>query len=368
MSTTLNVPVPQADATGALVERILEASIATMDLACVHIGSRLGLYEALRGTGPLTSAQVAARTGLDERYVREWLEQQVVAGVLAVEDAGADAPGRRFSLPEAHVEVLLEPESLNCLAGLARATIGVLSPLEQLVAAFRTGEGVPYPDFGPDTREGIAEMNRPMFANQLGAEWLPALGDVHARIRAADAPRVADLACGCGWSTIALARAYPSATVHGFDVDEASIARARDNVAAAGLEERVRFFVQDASDEGLDGSYDLATIFEAVHDMSHPVEALESARRLVAGRGCVLVADERVAERFSAEADPVERLCYGFSVLHCLAVGREDASSAGTGTVMRPGTLRDYARRAGFSGAQVLPVEHDFWWLYRLDP
>ena len=130
MSTTLNVPVPQADATGALVERILEASIATMDLACVHIGSRLGLYEALRGTGPLTSAQVAARTGLDERYVREWLEQQVVAGVLAVEDAGADAPGRRFSLPE-------EADTEHAKASFSHGVLKIATP-KKAEAAPRT--------------------------------------------------------------------------------------------------------------------------------------------------------------------------------------------------------------------------------------
>jgi 2-polyprenyl-3-methyl-5-hydroxy-6-metoxy-1,4-benzoquinol methylase len=165
---------------------------------------------------------------------------------------------------------------------------------------------------------------------------------------------------------VSLAAAYPLARVDGFDSDEASVAAARALAAERGVGDRVRAFVQDASDEGLDGEYDLVTIFEALHDMAHPVEALRSARRMLAPGGSVIVADERVADRFGAPADEIERLNYGFSVLHCLAVGREDDHSACTGTVMRAGTVERYARDAGFAGFEVLPIEHDFWRFYRL--
>jgi SAM-dependent methyltransferase len=224
---------------------------------------------------------------------------------------------------------------------------------------------VPYPDFGPDTREGIAAFNRPMFVNQLAQEWLPAVPEVHERLRSAPS-RIADIACGQGWSSVSLAAAYPLARVDGFDSDEASVAAARALAAERGLGDRVRAFVQDASDDGLDGEYDLVTIFEALHDMAHPVEALRSARRMLAPGGSVIVADERVADRFGAPADEIERLNYGFSVLHCLAVGREDDHSACTGTVMRADTVERYARDAGFAGFEVLPIEHDFWRFYRL--
>ena len=149
-------------------------------------------------------------------------------------------------------------------------------------------------------------------------------------------------------------------------MDAASIDAARANVAAAGLADRVRPTVQDASDPQLGDRYDLVTIFEALHDMNHPVEALRAARGMLAEGGSVLVADERVAERFSPPGDEIERLNYGWSILHCLAVGMMDADSAGTGTVIRPDTVRAYAAEAGFARVDVLPIEHDFWRFYRL--
>jgi 2-polyprenyl-3-methyl-5-hydroxy-6-metoxy-1,4-benzoquinol methylase len=361
MSTT-EAPAPPQE---AFAERMFGALIATMELACVHIGDRLGLYAALDEGGPQTSAELAARAGVDERYCREWLEQQAAAAVLEVEDAGAPAHDRRFRLPDGHREGLLDPDSLLYAGAMARIGMGVLHPLDAMIEAFRTGEGVPYPDYGPDTREGIAAFNRPMFVNQLAQEWLPAAPQLHERLRSGPS-RIADVACGQGWSSVSLAAAYPLARVDGFDSDEASVAAARALAAEKGLEDRVRVFLQDASDEGLGGEYDLVTIFEALHDMAHPVEALRAARRMLAPGGSVMVADERVADRFGAPADEVERLNYGFSVLHCLAVGREDDHSACTGTVIRAETVERYAREAGFAGFEIMPVEHDFWRFYRL--
>jgi SAM-dependent methyltransferase len=366
MSTTeAPAAAPAAAPAEAFAERLFGALIATLELACVHIGDRLGLYGALDAGGPQTSAELAGRAGVDERYCREWLEQQAAAGILEVDDAAAPGGRRRFRLPEGHREGLLDQDSLLYAAAMARIGMGVLHPLDAMIEAFRTGEGVPYPDYGPDTREGIAAFNRPMFVNQLAQEWLPAVPAVHERLRSAPS-RIADIACGQGWSSVSLAAAYPLARVDGFDSDEASVAAARALAAERGVGDRVRAFVQDASDEGLDGEYDLVTIFEALHDMAHPVEALRSARRMLAPGGSVIVADERVADRFGVPGDEIERLNYGFSVLHCLAVGREDDHSACTGTVMRADTVERYARDAGFAGFEVLPVEHDFWRFYRL--
>ena len=130
----------------------------------------------------------------------------------------------------------------------------------------------------------------------------------------------------------------------------------------------MRPVVHDASDPKLGGRYDLITIFEALHDMNHPVGALQAARNSLAEGGSVVIADERVAERFIAPGDELERFNYGWSVLHCLAVGLLDEDSAGTGTVMRPDTVRAYAAEAGFGRVEVLPIEHDFWRFYRLVP
>src|SRR5262249_50842353 len=151
-----------------LVGRLFQAAISTMEVFSVYIGDRLGLYEALADRGGATSAELAALTGTHERYVREWLEQQAATGLLAVEDAEAEPTARRYHIPPGHREVILDRDSLNCLTGLLRLVVGVSRPLPALLEAFRSGGGVPYPDYGPDTREGIAEMNRPLFINLLG--------------------------------------------------------------------------------------------------------------------------------------------------------------------------------------------------------
>ncbi len=354
------------NATEALAERIVASTIALFDLAGVYLGDRLGLYRALDQQGPATSGELAERTGTDERYVREWLEHQAVTDIVTVVDDPGAPTRRRYALPAGYADALVSTDSPTYVAPLARQALGMLRPLPQLVDAFRTGAGVPYADYGDDTREGIADLNRVMFVNELGTTWFPAIADVDQRLRSG--ARVADLGCGTGWSSIAIARAYPSVSVDGFDADEASIAAARANASAEELEAHVRFFVQDASDPSLAGSFDLVTIFEALHDMAGPVQALANARRLLTDGGSVIVADERVAERFTAPGDDLERLMYGFSVVHCLAVGRADhEDSAATGTAMRPDTLRAYARDAGFGHVEVLPIDNDFWRFYRLD-
>jgi 2-polyprenyl-3-methyl-5-hydroxy-6-metoxy-1,4-benzoquinol methylase len=176
---------------------------------------------------------------------------------------------------------------------------------------------------------------------------------------------VADVGCGTGWSSIGIAKAYPLASVDGLDLDAASIEDARRNAEANGVAHRVKFEVRDAGDPKLAGSYDLVTAFETIHDMSNPVGTLRAMRALRKSGGAVVIADERVAEEFTAPGDKLERYMYGWSAVHCLAVGMGPHSSA-TGTVMRPSRLREYARDAGFSDVEILPIENDVWRFYRL--
>ena len=350
----------------ALAGRLFAAVLGTLDVYNVYLGDRLGLYRALDELGGATSSRLARATDTNERYVREWLEQQTATGLLEVDDVGGEPATRRYRLPEGHREVLLDRDSLSYLAPLARLMVAVGRPLPKLLEVFRTGGGIPYADYGDDAREGIAELNRPTFLNLLGSDWLPRIPDLHARLQSDPPARVLDVGCGAGWSTIALARAYPKATVEGLDLDEASIAQARANAVAAGLDGRVSFSTRDAGRPGLGGPFDLITAFETIHDMSQPVAVLAALRRLLAEGGSVVIADERVGDQLGAPADEVERLNYGFSVLACLPSAMGEPGSAATGTVMRAETLRRYAAEAGFDGFEVLPIEHDFWRFYRL--
>lgn len=360
------VSAPDTGITDALVERVFAAAIDTLEIGSVHIGGRLGFYRALADHGPATAAELAVRAGTVERYTREWLEQQAVAGFLAT-DGNADPGTRRYRLPPAHRPVFVDEDDERYLTPIAQLAVGVLAPLEALVAAYRGGDGVPYEDYGADVRDGIAALNRPQFVTHL-PDWLASIPEVDARLRARPPARVADLACGAGWSSIVIAQTYPDVVVDAIDVDAASIADANEHVAGAGLGDRVRPRVLDAGDPRMGGPYDLVTIFEALHDMNHPVAALRAAREHLADGGSVVVADERVAERFTAPGDELERLNYGWSVLHCLTVGMLDDDSAGTGTVLRPATVHALAAEAGFGQVEDLPIEHDFWRFYRLVP
>ncbi len=351
----------------AFLDRVLESLAGTFNIFTIYIGERLGLYRALAEAGPLTALELASRTGTAERYVREWLEQQTVTEVLRVENPEAEPKARSFELPPGHAEVLVDRDSLDYLAPIARLAVGATRPLDAVLEAFRSGGGVPYADYGIDLREGQADINRAAFLQLAGSEWIPAMGDVHTRFQADPAARVADFGCGAGWSSIGIAQAYPKVQVDGFDLDEASIDLARTNAAEAGLGDRVRFQVRDAGDPKLAGRYDLVAVFEAVHDMSQPVAALRTMRNLLGEGGVGLVVDERVGDSFTAEGNDVEWMMYGWSVLHCLPVGMAEQPSAGTGTVMRSDTLRGYATEAGFRSVSILPIENLFFRFYRLD-
>jgi SAM-dependent methyltransferase len=365
MTTGQDVADHGAERRDALVGRIFQAMLGSMDLFNIYLGDRLGLYRVLADGGPATSAELASRAGIAERYAREWLEQQAVSGVLDVDDPEHDAGGRRYSLPSGHDEVLLDQDNLAYLAFVGRFAVSIGQATPSVLEAFRTGGGVSWAEFGPDAREGQAAQNRPLFLRLLGQEWLPQVPDVHARLMAARPARVADIGCGAGWSSIAVAKAYPGVRVDGFDLDEPSIALARANAEEHGVSDRVRFQVRDVADPALAGQYDLVMGFEMLHDLSRPVEALRVMRGLLADGGAVVIMDERVAERFMAPGDEVERLYYGFSTLCCLPAGMAEQPSAGTGTVMRPDTFRRYALEAGFRDVEVLPIEHDQFRFYR---
>ncbi|MBE9039489.1 methyltransferase domain-containing protein [Oscillatoriales cyanobacterium LEGE 11467] len=355
----------------ALIDRLLRSTAGVFDIFTLYIGDRLGFYKVLADRGWLTSLELADATCTHERYVREWLEQQTVSGILEVEDETAQISDRRFGLPAGHAEVLLDIDSLEYLAPIARLLVGVTRPIDAVLDAYRSGGGVPFSKYGTDLREGQAGINRPMFLKELGSQWISAMPDVCARLNADPPARVADIGCGGGWSSIGLAQAYPNVRVDGYDLDAPSVALARQNVENARLSDRVSIQQRDAADFSLAGQYDLVMAFECIHDMGNPVGALSTMRHLAGDTGTVLVADERVGETFTAKGNDVEWMMYGWSVLHCLPVGMADGAEChcgGTGTVMRPETLYHYAREAGFSRVEILPIDNFFFRFYRLQP
>jgi 2-polyprenyl-3-methyl-5-hydroxy-6-metoxy-1,4-benzoquinol methylase len=356
---------PTPDRAEALAERLFGAALGALELFSVYLGAELGLYRTLTQAGALTGGELAERAGIAPRYAQEWLEQQAVAGLLEVD--GGETAQRRYRLDPAHARVLCDPDDPAHVAPFAHLLAGIGGVLPHVADAYRTGGGVPYSAYGKAFRHGQGQINRPAFTNELASDWLAAMPDVVDRLECAPHARVADLGCGQGFSTLAVAKAFLRAHVDGIDSDPASIADARRHARDAGLDGRVRFSEADAGELAERGPYELILILEALHDMSRPVEALAAARAALASGGTLLVVDERVADSFTAPGDEVERMMFGWSVTHCLPTQMVEQPSAALGTALRADTVRELAAHAGFTRFEVLPVENDFFRLYRLD-
>jgi 2-polyprenyl-3-methyl-5-hydroxy-6-metoxy-1,4-benzoquinol methylase len=364
---TVTVEEDLEAAVGEFAGRIAGAAIGALELLTIELGHRLGLYSAL-ADGPATPVELAKRSGIDSRYVREWLEQQATSGIVTVEAEpvdGIDPDARVFSLPIAAHACLLDPEGLAYMVPLTKLVADAPASLDKVVHAYRTGGGVSFGEYGDGIRHFQAAANRPQFVNLLASAWLPTMPDVMAKLERG--ARVADIGCGSGWSSIAFARAFPKTTVDGFDLDAASIDDARELAAAEGCSDRVRFEVRNAADAP-DGEYVLVCCFEALHDMARPVEVLRAMKSTLAADGAVFIVDQRAEPFMPDNPDPIQHLLYAASVMHCLPVGRSEEPSACTGTVMQASTLERYATEAGFRSVEVLPVEHDMFRFYRLRP
>lgn len=346
-----------------LAQRLTDATTGTLELFSVHLGRELGLYDVLDRQGPATAAQLAVRAGIDERYALEWLEQQAVSGFLDVV-AGDAAITRCFALPPAHRGPLVDPIDGEHVAPFAGMVVGVAQALDEVVAAFRTGAGVPYARYGAAFRHGQGGINRPAFSSDLVKVWLPAVEGLDERL---DGGTVLDIGTGHGWSAIAVQAAWPSARVVGLDTDEASIEEARAHAAQAGVE--VAFeLVPDgtAPDLGVHGPVDAALILETLHDMAQPAAVLRAVRAALTPGGVVVVADEAVAHEFTSPGDDLERMMFGWSVTHCLPASRAEDPSAAIGTAIRPATVAQLATEAGFASCEVVDVDAGFFRLYRL--
>ena len=351
-----------------LADRIFDATLGLFDIATMYVGERLGFYRALGSSAAMTPGELAAATGTRERFVREWCEQQAATGILACPNPEAEPGERLFGLPRGHAEVLAARDSPHYAAGGLRGLVAAVATLPDLPDATRiatpTGsDGLA----GLDAADGVGEANRPLFRHLL-AGWLASVPVVDARLRTSPPARVLDVGCGAGWSSIAIATAYPLVRVDGVDTDERSIALARGHAEAASLADRVRFAVGDGADLEAGRTFDLVTLFETVHDMTHPVAVLATCRRSLAPGGTCLVVDERVADDFTAPAGRIDRIAYGWSVVDCLPAAMGIEGTAATGAVMRPATLAAYAREAGFADVEILPIQDPGWRFYRLVP
>jgi SAM-dependent methyltransferase len=351
----------------ALSMRLFRAMLATQESFAAYLGVKLGLYQALHDAGSASAAELAERTGLSRRYLREWLEQQAVAGLLAVDDASPPPEERAYRIPLGYERVLTASADPLSMVSVAMLPLGgVAKALPSLLEAFRTGGGVPVDAFGEDWRQGHGGANRFLYDTQL-AGWLRRyLPDVHRRLASGPA-RAVDVGCGAGWAAIALATAYPAIMVSGFDIDEAVVAQASDRARQAGVGERVSFAVTDAAMMAdAAGTVELVLLLDTLHELARPVEALRACRRLCSGSGVVVVLESRIPDDSRTPGDEIERFQYATSVLHCLPAALVGEDAVGTGTVMRAAIVRRYAVEAGLLTCRSIDLDDRFHRLYLL--
>ena len=324
------------------MNRLLGAMIGAATTAMVAVGDQLGLYRALADGGPATSGELAARTGTAARYLKEWLSQQAAAGFVTYREGDG-----RYVLPAEAAAVLADEASPAFLAGGATITRGWFAGIDRPAEAFRTGAGIPRHEQDPAVFEGTERFFRPGYTASLTAEWIPALPGVADRLTAGG--RVADVGCGHGVAAILLARAYPQASVHGYDFHDRSIQVAKQRAGQAGLGGRIQFEQFDATSYPADG-FDLICLLDTLHDLGDPAAALAHARKAITPDGAVLVVEPNAADDYTANlASPLAPLSYAASTFQCTPAALAQSGGVALGAQAGPAAVRQLADQAGFS-------------------
>ena len=340
MTTTMAAPIDEAKL-GAFVHAVVVDMGAAISGMLLHVGDRLGLYRAMAGAGPLTSTELASRTGTAERYVREWLGNQTAGGYVLHEQS-TDT----YELPAEHALVLADENSPVFLAGAFETIASCYSDHEALVDAFRTGAGISWRDHDHRLFSGVVRLFRPGYAAHLVDEWLPTLNGVVDKLQAGAS--VADVGCGLGASTIILAQAFHHSTFVGIDDHAASIDAARRAAAEAGVHQRVRFDAAPANQLSGNG-YDLICVFDALHDMGDPVGVARHLREAMAPDGTLLLVEPNAGDSLAENVNPVGRTYYGLSTAICTPGSLAQEVGLALGAQAGQARLTQVLHEAGFS-------------------
>ncbi len=348
----------------AFVGKVLGDTSAMTVMLMADLGDRLGLFKALADNGPVTSGELAARAGVNERYAQEWLSAMVCAAYVDYDPIGA-----RFTLPPEHALVLAQEDSPVFFGGSHEMLVGTLGVLDQLEQAFREGGGVPQSAYSDHVWCGLERFTGTWFENLLLQEWLPAMPDVQAKLEngaaVADMTGVADVGSGNGRALVKLAQAFPSSSYVGYDVFEPSIAGAMANAEAAGVTDRVSFKHLDVVG-GLPEQYDVITTFDVIHDMANPRGALRAIREGLKPDGTYVMLEINSSDKLEENVGPIGAMMYSISVLYCMTTSLAN-DGAGLGACGMPESrVREYCGEAGFSSVRRLPLENPFNILYEI--
>jgi SAM-dependent methyltransferase len=305
------------------------------------IGEKLGLYKAMAHAGPLTSREVAERSGAAERYVREWLGNQAAGGYVAY-DPGSD----RYTLPDEHALALADEDSPFYILGVYDSIASLYADEDQIIEAFRSGEGMGWHEHDHRLFRGTERFFRPGYRAHLVADWIPALDGVQEKLQRG--AKVADVGCGHGASTIIMAEAFPNSEFFGFDYHAPSIERARQAAKEAGVDDRITFATEAAKEYPGHG-YDLVCVFDCLHDMGDPVGASEHVRQTLAPDGTWMIVEPFANDRLEENLNPVGRVFYGASTVICTPASLDQEVGLALGAQAGEARLTDVLKEGGFT-------------------
>ena len=319
---------------------VTEMSVAE-SAPLIYLGDKLGLYRAMAGAGPLTSQELADRTGTHERYIREWLNNQAAGGVVDYHAAEGT-----YELSDEAALLWADETSPAFLAGLSGLIASMWADADRLVDAFRSGDGIAWGDHDQRLYEGVQRLYAPQYRGSLVREWIPSLDGVEAKLR--QGAKVADVGCGYGISTVIMAEAFPRSTFVGFDIHPESIDAAEKAAAEAGVADRVRFEVADAASFG-GTAYDLVCFFDSLHDMGDPVSVAAHAKSTLAADGTVMLVEPNAGDRVEDNLHPVGRLYYAGSTFLCTPSSLAQGGGHSLGAQAGPERLGEVLTDGGFT-------------------
>lgn len=325
---------------------------AALTVALAFIGDRLGLLKLLAGGEPMTSAQIAQRARVNERYVREWAATLAAAGYLEYRPADAT-----FRMSPEQAMVLAREDNTFFIGGAFQYAVACYRQIGKLTEAFRSGGGVPFTEFGPDIVEAIERLFHCGYEAWVAEQWIPAVPALKAKLDAG--AEVAEVGCGAGQCVVPVARAFPNSRFTGFDVDATSLRRARVKAASAGVLDRLTFAQIPAEKIPDADRFDLVMAFNCIHDMANPRGALAGIRRALRPEGILMWSEAEASDNLEENLTPVGRTMYGASTMHCMTVSLAQGGE-GLGAVIGKNLARDLANEAGFASFEQLPIKNPF--------
>ena len=347
----MKLATPDREKTTALARQVGIDFGAALTVALAYIGDHLGIFRSMASGEPFTSQQLAERTGLNERYLREWASTMAAAGYLEYQ-----AVDKTFRMNPEQVLVLTDQPSVFFSAGSFQYAVACYAQISKLMNAFERGGGVPFADFGTDIVEGIGRLFQAGYEMWVAREWIPAVPELHERLlRGAE---VAEVGCGAGQCIVPLAEAYPRSHFFGYDIDPSSIERAKNKASRAGVEARVNFELVAAEALPI-GRFDLTMAFNCIHDMAHPKAALRGIRNALKPGGVMLWSEADAPDRLEENIGVRGRTLYAASTLHCMTVSLASGGE-GLGVVVGESRMREMANEAGFSTVARLPVKNPY--------